>query len=122
MERKKIVFVTDLNITKRNASRIALAGRSKWKIENQGFNNQKNIRFNIQHVCCLDYNAMKNHYLLIQIADIIRQLFEKGTDIMKRLKIGINEISSRILKSFRRDILATEDIVRLNKRIQIRRL
>ncbi len=65
---------------------------------------------------------MKNHYLLIQIADIIRQLFEKGTDTMKCLKIGIKEISSRILESFRRDTLTTEDIVRLNKRIQIRRL
>ncbi|MCK4258354.1 MAG: hypothetical protein KAX49_05215 [Halanaerobiales bacterium] len=31
---KKFVFVTDLNITKRNASRIVLAGRSRWKIEN----------------------------------------------------------------------------------------
>ena len=41
MERKKIVFVTDLNITKKNVSKIELTGRSRWKIENQGFNNQK---------------------------------------------------------------------------------
>jgi len=119
---KKFVFVTDLNITKKNASTIALTGRSRWKIENEGFNNQKNIRYNIEHASCLDYNAMKNHYLLIQIADILRQLFEKGTDIMKRIKIGIKEISSRILESFRRDTLTAEDIIRLNKRIQIRRL
>lgn len=119
---KDFVFVTDMNITKRNACRIALSGRSRWKIENQGFNNQKNIRFNIEHICCFDYNAMKNHYLLVQIADILRQLFEKGSDFIKNLKCGIKEISSRLLESFRRDTLTNEDIIHLNKRTQIRYL
>jgi hypothetical protein len=65
------VFMTNLSITKKNAANIIAAGRNRWKIENQGFNNQKNIKYKIEHVNCLDYNAMKNHYLITQIADIL---------------------------------------------------
>jgi len=119
---KNFVFVTNIKLTKRNALKIAVAGRSRWKIENEGFNNQKNIRYDIEHACCLDYQAIKNHYLLIQISDILRQLLENGSKAIKELKSGIKEISSRILESFRRDTLTLEDISQLNKHIKIRDL
>lgn len=32
---------------------------------------------------------MKNHYLLVQIAYIIRQLLENGSEALKNLKLGI---------------------------------
>lgn len=38
---KNFVFVTNIRFTKRNALKIVEAGRSRWKIENEGFNNQK---------------------------------------------------------------------------------
>ena len=38
------VFVTNIKITDKNLEHIFNAGRSRWKIVNQGFNNQKNIR------------------------------------------------------------------------------
>lgn len=116
---KKFVFVTNINLTKRNVVKIVATGRSRWKIENQGFNNQKNIRYNIEHACCLDYQAIKNHYLLVQISDILRQLLENGSGAIKELKAGIKEISSRILESFRRDALTSEDISQLNQHIKI---
>lgn len=116
---KNFVFVTNINLTKRNVLKIVAAGRSRWKIENQGFNNQKNIRYNIEHACCLDYQAIKNHYLLVQISDILRQLLENGSGAIKELKAGIKEISSRILESFRRDPLTSEDISQLNQHIKI---
>lgn len=65
---------------------------------------------------------MKNHYLLVQIADILRQLFEQGYELIRCLKAGIKEISSRLLESFRREPITIEDINKLNKRIQIRYL
>ncbi len=117
---KMFTFITDIPIKERNAGKILFAGRSRWKIENEGFNNQKNIKNNIEHLCCKDYNAMKNHYLLVQIGDILRQLFECGYELIRSLKASIKEISSRILESFRRDSLTPEDIANLNKRIQIR--
>ena len=35
---KNFVFVTSLNITEKTVGSISSAGRSRWKIENQGFN------------------------------------------------------------------------------------
>jgi hypothetical protein len=119
---KNFVFVTNIQLTKRNAFKIALAGRSRWKIENEGFNNQKNIRYDIEHSCCLNYQAMKNHYLLVQISDILRQLLENGSVAIRELNVGIKEISSRILESFRREPLIPEDISQLNQHIKIRDL
>lgn len=119
---KEFTFITNITIKEKNADKILYSGRSRWKIENEGFNNQKNIKNNIEHLCCKDYNAMKNHYLLVQIADILRQLFECGYELIRSLKATIKEISSRILESFRRDTLTSEDITKLNKRMQIRYL
>ena len=119
---KNFVFVTNIKLTQKNVLQVVGAGRSRWKIENEGFNNQKNIRYDIEHACCLDYKAIKNHYLLIQISDILRQLLENGSGALKELKAGIKEISSRILESFRRDTLTLEDISQLNQHIKIRDL
>ena len=119
---KEFTFITNIQIKKNNAYKILAAGRSRWKIENEGFNRQKRISNNIEHLCCRDYNAMKNHYLLVQIAEIIRQLFEQGNKLVRSLKLSIKEISSRTLESFHRDTLTLEDIIKLNKRIQIRYL
>lgn len=121
-EEKNFSYITDLGINKNNVEKIVAAGRSRWKIENEGFNNQKNIKNNIEHLCSLDYNAMKNHYLLVQIADILRQLFEQGYELIRCLKAGIKEISSRLLESFRGEFITIEDINKINKRIQIRYL
>jgi hypothetical protein len=119
---KNFVFVTNIKLTERNVLKIIGAGRSRWKIENEGFNNQKNIRYDIEHACCLHYEAIKNHYLLVQISDILRQLLENGSVAIKELRSGIKEISSRILESFRRDTLTLEDISQLNQHIKIRDL
>lgn len=63
---------------------------------------------------------MKNHYLLIQIADIIKQLFEKGSEVLKTLKLSKKNISSKLKHSFSRESLIIEDI--LTSHIQIRDL
>ena len=58
-------------INKDTQKEIVKTGRERWKIENKGFNEQKNHGYFIQHVFSENYNAMKNHYLLAQIAHII---------------------------------------------------
>jgi hypothetical protein len=115
------VFVTDLNITKNNVNDVIEAGRSRWKIENEGFNNQKNVSYDLEHACCLDYNAMKNHYLLIQISDILKQIFENGSEVLKNLKLGKKNISSKLKHSFSREPLTVEDILNTSRK-QIRDL
>lgn len=118
--RREYVFITNLKITKKNAERLIAAGRSRWKIENQGFNQQKNIRYDIEHTNSHNYTAMKNHYLLVQITDIIRQLYEKGSNVLKKLKKTAKEKSSNLLEAIRTRRLTDEDIAALDKPIQVR--
>ncbi len=107
--RTEFQWLTNLRITKRNAEKIASTGRKRWKIENEGFNRQKNWQGDITHACSWNANAMKNHYLMIQISDMIKQLYEwyylKANEIKKKQK----NISSDLLASFGRQ-LTGEDI------------
>ena len=68
-------WITNLEINKRNLEELIQAGRWRWKIENEGFNNQKNGLYRIEHLNSRNSNAMKNHYLITQIADILMQLY-----------------------------------------------
>lgn len=119
-DKKSFVFITDINITERNVKELVAVGRSRWKIENQGFNNQKNIRYDIEHTNSHNYNAMKNHYILTQIADICMQLFENGLKILKVLKKTAKEMSSNLLEAIRTRRLTEEDILQMTNPIQIR--
>lgn len=107
-------------ITKQNYKKIVVSGRARWKIENEGFNTQKNHGYEIGHVFCEDYNAMKNHYLLAQIAHIIRQLMEKGLCIFKKYKKSLKDISYNILEALRNVLLSEEDIKYTKAACQIR--
>ncbi len=79
-------YITDLKVDTFNIVQIVSMGRRRWKIENEGFNEQKNGTYNISHLCSRFENALKIHYLLIQIAHTIRQLFELGSLVVKEVK------------------------------------
>lgn len=117
---KRYTFVTNIRITKRNAKHLAEVGRSRWKIENEGFNHQKNMRYHIEHANSHDYTAMKNHYVMTQIADILMQLYENGLKLLKEIKKTAKEISSNLLEAIRTRRLTDEDMTQIVKPIQIR--
>lgn len=97
---KNIIFnyITNLNVKNSNIIDIVKLGRKRWKIENEGFNEQKNGTYNISHLCSRFENAIKIHYLLIQIAHAIRQLFELGSLVYKEVeKITTKKEVSKIL-------------------------
>ena len=97
---KNIIFnyITNLNVKNSNIIDIVKLGRKRWKIENEGFNEQKNGTYNISHLCSRFENAIKIHYLLIQIAHTIRQLFELGSLVYKEVeKITTKKEVSKIL-------------------------
>ena len=106
----KFAWITSIKITKNNAKKIVSAGRDRWKIENQGFNRQKHWQGNIEHAYSWNERAQKNHYLMEQIADFMKQLYEhfylKKNEIKKMQK----NISSELLSSFARQPTKTEDI------------
>lgn len=94
-------YVTNLNINNDNIKDIVTMGRRRWKIENEGFNEQKNGSFNISHLCSHFDNALKIHYLFIQIAHTIRQLLELGSLVYKKVKkfVTKKEISQKLINT-----------------------
>ena len=100
-ERKTTVFnyITDLSVDTYNIEEIVRMGRRRWKIENEGFNEQKNGTYNISHLCSRFDNALKIHYLFIQITHTIRQLFELGSLVLKEIKKNLTkkEISKKLI-------------------------
>lgn len=102
-DKRIIVFnyITNLNVNNHNVENIVTLGRQRWRIENEGFNEQKNGTFCISHLCSRNDNALKIHYLLIQIAHLIRQLFELGSLVIKDVIRFVNkkEISQNIINT-----------------------
>ena len=92
-------YISNLNITNNNIDKIVVMGRRRWKIENEGFNMQKNGTFCISHLCSRNENALKVHYYFIQIAHVIRQLLEYWSIMLREMRLTIKkEVSSHLLK------------------------
>ena len=109
-------FITSLSVTDNNIKKLIDMGRRRWKIENNGFNNQKNILFDITHMCSLDYNAMKVHYLFIQFAHTIRQLLDFGSNLVESFQGKLKEISFAILNELTSSLVN----VSLNSNFQLK--
>ncbi len=106
----KFQWISCIELTERNLEEMIAAGRSRWMIENEGFNNQKNGLYNICHINSRNSNAMKNHYLLIQVADIMMQLYLCWNPLIKEIGQSIKNTSSRLLESFRQHFITKEDV------------
>ncbi len=111
-EKKKVTFrwLTNIELTEKNLEEMIETARGRWKIENEGFNNQKNGIYDIEHLNSRNSNAMKNHYLLTQVADIIMQIYLAWNPLRKEIKQSIKNTSSRLLESFRRQPITDEDV------------
>jgi len=80
------VHLTDITITWENAPEISQTGRLRWKIENEGFNTQKNHGYNLGHKYSRSsYCAMKNYYQCLQIGHLINQLVELSSNFIRLL-------------------------------------
>ena len=112
----EFVYITDLSITEKNIQETMYLGRKRWKIENEGFNIQKNGTFDIGHLYSKDSTAIKVHYLMIQIAHIIRQMLEKGIKEIKEVQLKLKEISQIIAK----ELISTIINLPSHKKMQLR--
>ena len=108
--KKTFQWVTSMTVTKENAGELVQAGRDRWKIENNGFNVQKNGIYELEHHCSLNWNAMKNHYLLIQISEIFRQLLEAYDDVIYRLNEGTKHLAYDLLMSIAGKVITDQEI------------
>lgn len=112
----EFVYITDLPITNKNIKATINVGRRRWKIENEGFNIQKNGTFDIGHLYSKNQIAIKVHYLMIQIAHILRQLLENGLSSIKELKLKLKEISQQLKKQ----LISTITNLTVHNKIQLR--
>lgn len=98
-------WLTNFIPTPNNVDTLAnQGGRLRWKIENEGFNVQKNGGFNLEHPYSQDDIARQVFYFLLQIAHILFQLMEKGSLFRKAFPNGLGShknIAFRLLEAWR---------------------
>lgn len=113
-ERKFFAWMTNFQVRPENV--VALAnrgGRCRWKIENEGFNIQKNGGFNLEHAYSLGHRQIRNFYILLQIAHMALQLIERGSLLgadCKRLFGSLRNVAQRLAESFRNRLIPLEAI------------
>ena len=81
-----LMYMTSIRLERKWVAEV-LDGicRSRWKIENQGFNTQKNDGLGLEHAFDTRGNAACNYYLVVQIAHILLELIVRGS-IFRRLQ------------------------------------
>lgn len=124
IEHNRFVHLTNMSMTRQSVADIVSTGRLRWKIENEGFNTQKNHGYGLKHKysrnSCV---AMKNYYQCLQIADIINQLFILSATFQQWLtnKMSIKHLWTRLLGVLTYKNLKVNQIERIDREtIQIR--
>ena len=106
----KFKWVTNVCVSADNAIPLANeGGRLRWKIENEGFNVQKNGGYNLEHAYTHNEDGIKIYYLLMQIAHLLMQLVEKGSLLAALFPRGLGSarnLARRLLEALRNATLS----------------
>jgi hypothetical protein len=99
-------------------------GRLRWKIENEGFNVQKNGGYALEHAYSRNPTAAQVFYLLLQLAHTLAQLIERGSLFRKAFPAGVGSaknLALRLLEAWRNLRLDAHQLLQmLNAPVQIR--
>ena len=117
--RKEFWYITDLPVKGSQAEEVAMRGRMRWKIENEGFNTQKRQGYHLEHLYSRNYQALKNHYYLIQIGHMIAQVMEAWKKVWEKAGKSREQKHRRLLESMK-GIRLKEIQEEWEERIQIR--
>ena len=80
---QQFAYITNIPQSADNVVATADNGRVRWKIENEGFNSQKNHGYELEHKYSrVSHEAMQNYYQLLQIAHMINQLVERTCQVI----------------------------------------
>jgi hypothetical protein len=112
-------WITDLPLTRATVIEVAeKGGRYRWKIENEGFNRQKNSGLNLAHGYSTDPEKWKAYDYWLQIAFIIVQLLERGSLLKQwvaamgrtplQLFGSLKNLARRLLEALRYLVLPAE--------------
>lgn len=127
----RFVYLTNLYLTgeasqkMQTIMKIAQAGRLRWKIENEGFNTQKNHGYHLHHKFSRWSPATLHvYYILLQIAHIINQLVVHSKGIVMLMtrypKLSVRYLWERLRGQLETQMLSRERISQNNNRCQIR--
>lgn len=105
-------WLTNKRLSSQNVVAVATdGGRVRFKIENQGFNIQKNSGLNLEHAYSTGTDTLKSFYYLLQIAHLFTQMFEMGSllgNLARRygstpvgLFGSLKNLAQRLLECFR---------------------
>lgn len=111
-------WLTNFTVTRDTVLEIARGGRLRWKIENEGFQEQK-TGYEMEHFCdCSDLNVMRCLYLILQIAHLLMQLLSKSNlvDAVSTLTF----LAHLLLEALRNAVLPDHLFASNIPRIQIR--
>lgn len=99
-------------------------GRLRWKIENEGFNVQKNGGYALEHAYTHNAVSAKVFYLLLQLAHTLAQLIERGSLFRQAFPTGVGSAKNlawRLLEAWRNARLSAQQIdLMLSASVQIR--
>lgn len=120
----RFVYLSSMPADRTNIRKITEAGRLRWKIENEGFNIQKNGGYNLQHKYSRStFSCFKNYYQCLQIAHMINQLAEHSKSITTLLgtnkKLTIKHIWKDLI-SVLKMLIIEESHLEFNSKTQIR--
>ena len=101
---RQFVWMTNFHLCHNNVENIANnGGRLRWKIENEGFNVQKNNGYEMQHPYSEHANGFRVFYLLLLMAHYIAQLILHGNLIRSLCKTfgSAKNFARRLAESMR---------------------
>lgn len=114
-EYTKFMFMSTIQINATNVKALFEAGRLRWKIENEGFNEQKNGTLKMHHKMNQNnLNALKNYYTCLQIAHLIMQLISRAknsiTKTYQTIKMVWEDFSAllRLLEDYQPQMLKSK--------------
>ena len=118
-------WISSFPVTEKNVIQLCnQGGRLRWKIENEGFNIQKNGGYNLEHAYTNNETGIKVYYFLLQIACILDPLIEKGNLLRRCFKRDLGSAKNfafRLLEATRNALFTPDDYrLLLDTRIQIR--
>jgi hypothetical protein len=125
LQTTRFKWITNFTVTAKHVTILANeGGRLRWKIENEGFNTQKNGGFELEHCYSHNPTASKIFYFLLQLAHDLLQLTEKGSWFWKTFPAGVGSsqnIAKRLWEAWRNVRLSPAEWDRcLHARYQIR--
>jgi len=118
-------WLTNFSVNANTVAALAnRGGRLRWTIENEGFNIQKNGGFALEHAYGTGPWAIKNFYLLMQLAHLVLQLVERGNLLVGRCQTlfgSLRALGRRLAESLRNHLIDADALdIAAAARIQIR--